>query len=75
MNPFYFYDRVIISIDTLKRDEKYRRYLEQCHWDVVVVDECQNVAVRNTGGRAGKSQRARLAQLLARTSRADADAS
>ncbi len=67
MNPFYYFDRVIISIDTLKKDAKYRRYLEQCHWDVVVVDECQNVAVRKTGGRAGKSQRARLAQLLART--------
>ena len=63
MNPFYYFDRVIISIDTLKRDEKYRRYLEQCHWDVVVVDECQHVAVRGSG-----SQRARLAKLLGRTS-------
>ncbi len=63
MNPFYYFDRVIISIDTLKRDEKYRRYLEQSHWDVVVVDECQHVAVRGN-----ESQRARLAQLLGRTS-------
>ena len=63
MNPFYYFDRVIISIDTLKRDEKYRRYLEQCRWDVVVVDECQHVAVRGT-----KSQRARLAALLGLTS-------
>jgi hypothetical protein len=63
MNPFYYFDRVIISIDTLKKDEKYRRYLEDCDWDVIVVDECQHVAIRNEG--AGKSQRARLAQLLA----------
>ena len=63
MNPFYYFDRVIISIDTLKRDEKYRRYLEQSRWDVVVVDECQHVAVRGS-----ESQRARLAQLLGRTS-------
>ena len=62
-NPFHYFDRVIISIDTLKRDAKYRRYLEQCRWDVVVVDECQHVAVRGS-----RSQRARLAQLLARTS-------
>ena len=34
MNPFYVYPRVIISIDTLKQNEKYRRDLEQCrtHW-------------------------------------------
>ena len=70
MNPFYYFDRVIISIDTLKRDDKYRRYLEQSRWDVVVVDECQHVALRNQGGRGQRSQRARLAQLLGRTSNA-----
>ena len=65
MNPFYFYNRVIISIDTLKRDEKYRRYLEQCNWDAIVIDECQNVADRSKSTTARGSQRADLAKLLA----------
>lgn len=69
MNPFHYFDRVIISIDTLKKDAKYRRYLEQCHWDAIVVDECQNVADKSGSqhGSRSTSQRAHLARLLART--------
>jgi hypothetical protein len=62
-NPFHHFDRVIISVDTLKRDSKYARLLEQCHWDVTVIDECQHVAERGKG----RSQRAQLARLLSRT--------
>ena len=69
MNPFHHFDRVIVSIDTLKKDAKYRRYLEQCHWDAIVIDECQNVMDKSGASRstAGLSQRAQLARLLSRT--------
>ena len=62
-NPFYYYDKAIISIDTLKQDAEYRVYLEQATWDIIVIDEAHNVADRGTA-----SQRNRLARLLARRS-------
>jgi superfamily II DNA or RNA helicase len=68
-NVFDQFDRAIVSIDTLKKDLQYRVHLESSRWDLIIIDEAHNVATRKqaTGGR---SQRARLAQLLAR--RADA---
>ena len=65
MNPFHYFDRVIISVDTLKNDVKYRQHLENCRWDVIVIDECQNVAMRTRSRRGQGAQRAQLAKLLA----------
>ena len=60
-NPFFYYDKTIISIDTLKRDVEYRTHLENAYWDIIVIDEAQNVAERGDH----QAQRSRLAQLLA----------
>lgn len=57
-NPFFYHNRVIISIDTLKRDLEYRTYLENAYWDIIVIDEAQNVAERGLGeGSASSSAR------------------
>ncbi|GGQ00536.1 DEAD/DEAH box helicase [Streptosporangium pseudovulgare] len=58
-NPFTYYKRVIVSIDTLKNVGKYGQHLEKIHWDAVVIDESHNLI-------GEKSFRNRLARLLAR---------
>ena len=58
-NPFLYFDKSIISIDTLKREAEYRHYLEHAWWDIIIIDEAHNVAERGTN-----SMRSKLAKLI-----------
>jgi SNF2 family DNA or RNA helicase len=57
------YDKTIISVDTLKQERDFRVHLENSRWDIIVIDEAHNVAIRGS-----KSARAKLAERLANRS-------
>jgi superfamily II DNA or RNA helicase len=61
-NPFTYYKRAIISIDTLKSD-RYVASLRKQRWDAVVIDESHNLSNAATLNN-------RLARLLARNTEA-----
>ncbi len=47
-NPFAYFDRVIVSIDTLKSASRYRPHLEKVRWDVVWIDESHKLVNKGT---------------------------
>ncbi|MDR3749021.1 MAG: DEAD/DEAH box helicase [Acidobacteriota bacterium] len=63
-NPFHYFDKAIISIDTLKQNAEFRVWADKSYWDAIVIDEAHNVAFRGST----LSLRAKLADLLSRRS-------
>ncbi|MEU4712092.1 DEAD/DEAH box helicase [Micromonospora purpureochromogenes] len=57
-NPFTYFKRAIISVDTLKDAGQFGHHLDAINWDVVVIDESHNLINKGT-------QRNELARRLA----------
>jgi SNF2 family DNA or RNA helicase len=64
-NAFAKHDRLIASIDTLKRKARIKRLLEEApQWDLVVFDEAHHLTAYRNGGKVKKTENYKLAEAL-----------
>lgn len=63
-NAFAKHDRLIASIDTLKRPQRVRRLLDAPKWDLIVFDEAHHLTAAKSGGRIRKTENYKLAEAL-----------
>ena len=63
-NAFEKHDRLIASIDTLKRRARVRRLLVAPRWDLVVFDEAHHLTAHRQGRKVRKTENYKLAEAL-----------
>lgn len=63
-NAFAKHDRLIASIDTLKRPARIKRLLEAPRWDLVVFDEAHHLTAYKSGGKTRKTENYKLGEAL-----------
>ena len=63
-NAFARHDRLIASIDTLKRPARVRRLKEAPPWDLVVFDEAHHLSAYQEGRRVRKTANYKLGETL-----------
>lgn len=63
-NAFSKHDRLIASIDTLKRPARIRRLMEAPAWDLVVFDEAHHLNAYRNGKKITKTENFKLAEAL-----------
>lgn len=63
-NAFAKHDRLIASIDTLKRPARIKRLLDAPRWDLVVFDEAHHLTAYRTGGKVRKTENYKLGEAL-----------
>jgi hypothetical protein len=63
-NAFAKHNRLIASIDTLKRPTRLKKILEAPRWDLIVFDEAHHLTAYQTGNKVTKTQNFKLAEAL-----------
>jgi SNF2 family DNA or RNA helicase len=63
-NAFLKHDRLIASVDTLKRPARIKRLLEAPPWDLVVFDEAHHLTAFRSGAKITKTENYKLAEAL-----------
>ncbi len=63
-NAFQKHDRLIVSIDTLKRKARVQRLKEAPGWDLVVFDEGHHLTANRVGSSVRKTENYKLAEVL-----------
>ena len=63
-NAFAKHNRLIASIDTLKRPSRVKRLLEAQRWDLIVFDEAHHLTASQSGNKVTKTQNFKLAEAL-----------
>jgi len=63
-NAFAKHDRLIASIDTLKRPARIKRLLDAPPWDLVVFDEAHHLTAFRNGKKVTRTENYKLAEAL-----------
>lgn len=63
-NAFAKHDRLIASVDTLKRRSRVKKILDAPQWDLVVFDEAHHLSAYRSGSKVRKTENYKLAEAL-----------
>ena len=63
-NAFAKHDRLIASIDTMKRPARIKRLIEAPRWDLVVFDEAHHLSAYRFGKKVRKTENYKLAEAI-----------
>ncbi|MFP7300096.1 DEAD/DEAH box helicase [Neobacillus niacini] len=68
-NAFAKHNRLIASVDTLKRKPRLKKLKEAPIWDLVVFDEAHHLTAYRSGGKVKKTENYKLAEVMRDISR------